>query len=357
MSMKRIVCLGEVLLRLGAPGHEPLLRSPRLETSVGGAEANVAVALAALGLDAALVSTLPANPLGDACLGELRRHGVDTAGIARAPGRLGLYFLTHGAMQRASEVVYDRAGSAFATADPSCYDWPRLLAEGSWLHVTGITLALGAHCEQAVEAALRTALAQGVRVSFDCNFRPSLWRGREQEGRRLLAATARQADLLFASSADAELLLGVDTKPQRDSERISAMAAGLFAECPRLRWLAGTHRVVHSAGRHELSGFLAERGSADNGGRLRLWRVTGLRWTESSIALARAMPMPLACSTASRRHWTRCRASRSPLCWPLSSTRSRATSSLCLRKRSAPRYVRVQATCVASQATSRSRCQ
>ena len=109
MSMKRIVCLGEVLLRLGAPGHEPLLRSPRLETSIGGAEANVAIALANLGLDAALVSTLPANPLGDACLGELRRHGVDTSGIARSPGRLGLYFLTHGAMLRASTVVYDRA--------------------------------------------------------------------------------------------------------------------------------------------------------------------------------------------------------------------------------------------------------
>ena len=261
MSMKRIVCLGEVLLRLGAPGHEPLLRSPRLETSIGGAEANVAIALASLGVDTALVSTLPANPLGDACLGELRRHGVDASGVARAPGRLGLYFLTHGAMLRASTVVYDRAGSTFAEADPALYDWSRFLTGASWLHVTGITLALGPRCEQAVAAALRAALASGVQVSFDCNFRPSLWAGREPEARRLLAATARQADLLFANSADAELMFGLDTKTRRGAERVRAAAAGLFAECPRLRWLAGTNRVVHGADRHELSGYLADHGN------------------------------------------------------------------------------------------------
>ena len=261
MSMKRIVCLGEVLLRLGAPGHEPLLRSPRFETSIGGAEANVAIALANLGLDAALVSTLPANPLGDACLGELRRHGVDTSGIARSAGRLGLYFLTHGAMLRASTVVYDRAGSAFAEAAPSLYDWSRLLEGAAWLHVTGITLALGPRCEQAVAAAVQTAVANGVQVSFDCNFRPSLWAGRESDARRLLAATARQADLVFANSADGEFMFGLDTNAQPGAERLRALAAGLSAGCPRLRWLAGTNRVVHGAGHHELSGFLVDRGS------------------------------------------------------------------------------------------------
>jgi len=261
MSMKRIVCLGEVLLRLGAPGHEPLLRSPRFETSIGGAEANVAIALANLGLDTALVSTLPANPLGDACLGELRRHGVDTSGIARSPGRLGLYFLTHGAMLRASTVVYDRDGSAFAEATPSRYDWSRLLEGAAWLHVTGITLALGPRCEQAVAAAVQTAVANGVQVSFDCNFRPSLWAGRESDARRLLAATARQADLVFANSADGEFIFGLDTKAQPGTERLRALAAGLSAECPRLHWLAGTNRVVHGTGHHELSGFLVDRGS------------------------------------------------------------------------------------------------
>jgi 2-dehydro-3-deoxygluconokinase len=268
--MKRIVCLGEILLRLGAPGHEPLLRSPRLETSIGGAEANVAIALAGLGLDSALVSTLPANPLGDACLGELRRHGVDTSGIGRAPGRLGLYFLTQGAMLRASAVVYDRAGSAFAEAEPTVYDWAGLLDGAAWLHVTGITLALGPRCEQAVAAAVQTAVANGVQVSFDCNFRPSLWAGREPEARRLLAATALQADLVFANSADAELMFGLDTKGQPGAGRLHALAAGLSTECPRLRWLAGTNRVVHGAGHHELSGFLVDRGSFAESGTLAL---------------------------------------------------------------------------------------
>ena len=106
-----------------------------------------------------------------------------------------------------------------------------------------------------------TAVANGVQVSFDCNFRPSLWAGRESDARRLLAATARQADLLFANSADAELMFGLDTNAQPGAERLRALAAGLSAECPRLRWLAGTNRVVHGAGRHELSGFLVDHGS------------------------------------------------------------------------------------------------
>jgi len=87
------------------------------------------------------------------------------------------------------------------------------------------------------------------------------WAGRESDARRLLAATARQADLVFANSADGEFMFGLDTNAQPGAERLRALAAGLSAGCPRLRWLAGTNRVVHGAGHHELSGFLVDRGS------------------------------------------------------------------------------------------------
>ncbi len=99
---------------MSAPDRELPFQSPRLDARFGGAEANVAASLAILGHRAAMVSTLPANALGEACAGELRRHGVDTSGIRFAAGRMGLYFLAPGAMQRPSSVIYDRADSAFA---------------------------------------------------------------------------------------------------------------------------------------------------------------------------------------------------------------------------------------------------
>ena len=111
-----ILCFGEVLLRLSAPGKELLLQSPRFEAHVGGAEANVAVSLHKYGHRTRVVSTLPDSTLGRACADELRRHGVETDAVQFRDGRMGMYFLTHGAGHRPAEVLYDRSNSAFALA-------------------------------------------------------------------------------------------------------------------------------------------------------------------------------------------------------------------------------------------------
>ena len=126
--MARVVCFGELLLRLSAPGREKLLQSPQLDVRIGGAEANVGVSMACFGHDVAVVGTIADNALGEAATGELRRHGVDTRGVRKVPGRMGLYFLAPGAIHRPAEVLYDRAGSAFALAPADAYDWPALLA-------------------------------------------------------------------------------------------------------------------------------------------------------------------------------------------------------------------------------------
>src|SRR5579859_6386443 len=136
-------CFGELLLRLSAPGNELLLQSGTLNVHIGGAEANVAVALARWGHKALMVGVVPDNTLGSACVGELRRHGVRTDHIQTGPGRMGLYFLTVGAGHRPSEVLYDRADSAFALASAAAVSWDEILPQVSWLHVSGITAALG----------------------------------------------------------------------------------------------------------------------------------------------------------------------------------------------------------------------
>ena len=126
------------MLRLKSPASERLFQSPGLEATFGGGEANVTVSLALFGESATFVTALPDNPVGDGALRELRRYGVETAGIKCAKGRLGIYFLETGANQRASTVVYAREGSCISQVKPGFFDWPALLKGANWFHITGI---------------------------------------------------------------------------------------------------------------------------------------------------------------------------------------------------------------------------
>ncbi|MFY2764002.1 sugar kinase [Arenimonas sp. MALMAid1274] len=255
----RIVCFGEVLLRLGAPGHQLMLQTPCLEVFVGGAEANVAVSLARFGHASAQVGVLPDNALGAAAAGELRRHGVDTRGLATGPGRMGLYFLTTGAMHRPSEVLYDRAGSAFALADPAGYDWPALLEGADWLHLSGVSPALGQRAADATLAAARAARRAGVRVSFDGNFRPKLWEAWNGDAAGILRALMSEADLLFADYRDMAVVLGLAFDQATPAARVDAAAQAAFAAFPHLQRLATTLRHQHSVDHHALGARLVTR--------------------------------------------------------------------------------------------------
>lgn len=255
----RILCFGELLLRLSAPGQELLFQSPRLAARFGGAEANVAASLAILGHASAMISALPDNAPGHACAAELRRHGVDTAGIQFADGRMGLYFLSPGAMQRPAEVIYDRAGSVFARTPASAYDWPRLLDGARWLHLSGINLALGDTTAPAALAAVRAARHADVAVSFDCNYRGRLWDTRAAQAPALLRELVAEAALLFGNERDIALMLGAEFRQADGEQRFLAAAQLAFASFPRLRWMAATERRVQDAATHELRGHLATR--------------------------------------------------------------------------------------------------
>jgi 2-dehydro-3-deoxygluconokinase len=255
--MSRIVCFGEILWRLSSPAGEQQLQSPALSACIGGAEANVAVSLARFGHDAAMASTLPRNALGLAARDGLRAHGVDTAGVNLADGRMGLYFLTPGAVLRPSEIIYDRAQSAFALADPDLYDWDTLLDGAAWLHVSGVSPAVGDAPARTVLDAMRAARAMGVRVSFDGNYRASLWAQQGSDGASVLLALMANADLAFADQRDIALLLRRPELAQA-SHRDQAIAAA-FAAFPQLEQLASTVRTQHSVDRHALSAVLHTR--------------------------------------------------------------------------------------------------
>ncbi len=173
--MKRLVCFGEIMLRLSTPGNQRFLQARSFDATYGGAEANVAVAAAGFGLEARYVTKLPENLLGDAARNELRRFGVDTSCIARGGDRLGTYYLETGASMRPSNVIYDRAGSAIACASPGDFDWDRILDGADWFHFTGITPALGGNMEAITLEACQKARDRGITVSCDVNYRKKLW--------------------------------------------------------------------------------------------------------------------------------------------------------------------------------------
>jgi 2-dehydro-3-deoxygluconokinase len=255
----RVVCFGEMLLRLNAPQRELLLQSGQLAVWVGGAEANVAVALAALGHGASMVTVLPDNPLGQAARGELLRHGVDTAHVHLGAGRIGLYFMSTGAGQRPSQIVYDRRDSAFALAPPDAIDWSAVCAGAQWLHVSGITPALGAGPAAATLRAMREARAQGLSISFDCNYRAQLWQAWRSDPARSLRELLEQADIAFADDRVLALVLGQDLERSAPAERFRGMVEHAFAAFPRLRCVTTLVRIEHSVDHHDLSAVLATR--------------------------------------------------------------------------------------------------
>ncbi|MBP6545342.1 MAG: sugar kinase [Phenylobacterium sp.] len=257
-----VVCFGEVLVRLAAPDNELLLQSPTLKVSFGGAEANVAVSLARLGHAARMLSVLPDNGLGHAAVDELRRYGVDTSGVQFAPGRMGLYFLTPGAAQRASQVLYDRADSAFSRA-ASTIDWDAALAGAGWLHVSGVTAAIGPDTAKAAVDAVRAARRLGLTVSMDCNYRATLWQAWDGDAPAILGEMLSQADLVFGDHRDIALVLGAPFETGGEADGLRRWAADLaFRTWPNLQRLACTDRVQHTVNHHDLSGFLFSRDGA-----------------------------------------------------------------------------------------------
>ena len=141
--MAKIVTFGEIMLRLAPEGYYRFIQAESFGATYGGGEANVAVSLANYGMDVRFVTKLPKHDIGQAAVNSLRRFGVDTSYITRGGDRVGIYFLEKGASQRASKVVYDRAGSAIAKASPEDFNWDAIFEGVDWFHFTGITPALG----------------------------------------------------------------------------------------------------------------------------------------------------------------------------------------------------------------------
>jgi 2-dehydro-3-deoxygluconokinase len=208
--MKKVVCFGEIMLRLSPPGFERFLQSPKFSATFGGGEANVAVSLARFGHESHYVTRLPAHAIGEAVLKSLRAEGVRVEHIERGGDRVGIYFAETGASQRGGVVIYDRAHSAIADLEPQSVRWPVLFAGAHWFHTTGITPALGPKPATCVKEALATAKSLGLLVSFDLNYRAKLWT--PEQAQAVVKPLMSNVDVLIANEEDMQKVLGVEVE-------------------------------------------------------------------------------------------------------------------------------------------------
>ncbi|MCL2517128.1 MAG: sugar kinase [Oscillospiraceae bacterium] len=203
----KVICFGELMIRYNPPGYNRFVQTPVMEFNFGGAEANVAVSLAGLGVKSSLVTKLPSHEIGQAAVNILRRYGVETNNIVRGGERVGIYYVEKGAAQRPSKVIYDRKYSAIAMAEKKDFEWDRIFDGADWFHFTGITPALGDNVAEICLEACKTAKEMHIPVSCDLNFRKNLWSS-EKAG-RIMGGLMPYVDLCIANEEDADKVFGI----------------------------------------------------------------------------------------------------------------------------------------------------
>ena len=263
--MAKIVTFGEIMLRLSPPGYQRIVQTRSFDVTFGGAEANVASALARFGLPAEYVTRLPANDVGDACVGYLRQHGVGTNHIVRGGERLGIYYLESGAVHRGSKVIYDRAGSALATIERGMVDWQAVFADADWFHWTGITPAVSAGAADVCLEAVQAARAKGLTVSCDLNYRAKLWKWGKAAS-EVMPELVGLCDVVVGNEEDADKVFGIRapeadvTKGKVEAEAYTYVCNELATRFPRLRMVAITLRGSLSASHNTWSAILWHEG-------------------------------------------------------------------------------------------------
>ena len=207
---KRIVTFGEIMMRLNPAGYLRFLHTENFEASYAGGEANVAVSLSNFGMNAAFVSKVPTHEIGQCAVNALRHYGVDTENMVRGGARLGLYFVEKGASQRASKVIYDRAGSAIACATKEDFNWDAIFEGADWFHWTGITPALGGELPEICLEACKVAKAKAVKISCDLNFRKKLWTS--AQANEVMSKLMPYVDVCIANEEDAKDVFGIEAE-------------------------------------------------------------------------------------------------------------------------------------------------
>ena len=264
-NAKKVVTFGEIMMRLNPKGNERFLQAESFEVSYAGGEANVAVSLANYGMDASFVTKLPSHEIGQCAINELRRYGVDTSKIVRGGPRVGIYYAEKGASQRPSKVIYDRAGSSIALAQPSDFNWDEIFEGADWFHFTGITPALGGNLPEICLEACKAAHERGITVSCDLNYRKKLWT--REQARECMSKLVPYVDVCISNEEDAKDVFGIEAEnTDIDSGKLNhegyISVARQLSERFGCKYVAITLRSSISANDNDWAGMLYTDGKA-----------------------------------------------------------------------------------------------
>ncbi|MDN3018463.1 sugar kinase [Paenibacillus sp. BSR1-1] len=258
--MKKVVTLGEIMLRLSTQTGTRLNQADLFTVHYGGAEANVAVSLAHFGYETYFISKVPNNPLGEAVKKHLRSHGVHTDFLQKGGERLGTYYLETGVGERGPQVIYDRKYSSFSQLTKEDIQIEEMFKGAALFHVSGITLALSHNLRELTYFAIKKAKEMGVKISFDFNYRAKLWG--QQEASEAIKPLLPYADFCFCGELDAIHILGFDKV--NDSipadERLKYYYQRIREKYPNIEYFCSTFRTSISASSNNLQGNLFAAG-------------------------------------------------------------------------------------------------
>lgn len=265
----KFLAVGEIMLRLTPPNYEKIRITNNFEANYGGSEANIALALANLGVDSTFFSVVPNNSLGKSAIRMLRSNDVHcTPVILSTPEetpthRLGTYYLETGYGIRASKVTYDRKHSAFTEYDFSKVDLDSLLENFDWIHLSGITPALGKNCRKLIMDCLIKAKEKGLTVSFDGNFRSTLWTW--EEAREFCTQCLPYVDVLLGiepyhlwrdenDHSKGDWKDGVPMQPTYEQQ--DEIFKAFVERYPNLKCIARHVRYAHSGSENSLKAYM-----------------------------------------------------------------------------------------------------
>ena len=205
--MKKVVGFGDFLVRLSPQGYLKFIQADSFDVNYTGAEANVLVSLACMGVDTEFVTRVPDNAIADSGIAMMRKFNVGTRHIVKGGDRIGVFYLEKGASQRPSRIVYDRKYSGIAMATPGMFDWNTIFEDASNFHITGITPALGEDMPQVCIEAVKKAKEHGLTVSCDLNYRKNMWT--PEKAKECMEEMLKYVDILIANEEDADKVLGI----------------------------------------------------------------------------------------------------------------------------------------------------
>ncbi|WP_108823495.1 sugar kinase [Dysgonomonas sp. Marseille-P4361] len=261
--MKKVVCFGEIMLRLATPDYNRFIQSNSLNATFGGGEANVAVSLANYGLPTEYLTRLPDNDIANWCISELRKYNVGVEHIIRGGDRMGIYFLETGAVARASKVIYDRKYSSISEIKPGMIDWEGVFKDAQWFHWTGITPAISFGAAEACLEAIKVANKMGVTVSTDLNFRKNLWKY-GKTAQEIMPSLVEGCDIILGNEEDFDKVFGIKpegfdvtaTEGDIDPQIFESVCIKMKAKFPRAKKVIITLRGAINANHNTWGGCL-----------------------------------------------------------------------------------------------------